>query len=110
MTDNYLNDFKGLLKEQENDIPILEYRVKDLQSVIGLILTVVDSGFFSMILNVLNLWSQKHYSATIKISYQSVNDEQIEITYSRLKQKDAEEILLNHPPQVESKVKLEFPS
>jgi hypothetical protein len=65
MTNNTLDDFTNLLKGQEKDVPILEYRIKDLHSIVGVVLTVIDSGFFSMILNVLNLWSQKHYNATI---------------------------------------------
>jgi hypothetical protein len=34
---------------------------------------------------------------------------QIEITYSRLNKKDAEDILSNNKPQIGSKVKLELP-
>jgi hypothetical protein len=108
MTNSYLDDFKGLLIKQEKEIPILEYRVKDLRSVVGVLLTVMDSGFISMILNVLNLWSQKHYNATIKITYQSIHDEQIEVTYNRLNRKNTEDILSQHQPKVGSKVNLQF--
>lgn len=108
MTNNALDELTSLLREQKSEIPILEYRVKDLQSIVGVILTVIDSGFFVTIMNALDLWSQKHYNATIKISYQSVDNKQIEITYSKLNKKDAEDILTNHPPQVGNKVNMEL--
>jgi hypothetical protein len=108
MMNNYLDDFKELLLKQEKNTPILEYRVKDLNSVVGVLLTVMDSGFFSTIMNVFNLWSQKHYNSTIKITYKSIHDEQIEITYNRLNRKNTEEILSQHQPKIGSKVNLQF--
>ena len=108
MTYSAIEELINLLKDQKKDIPILEYRVKDIYSITGLILTVIDSGFFSMMMNILNLWSKKHYNATIKISYQSVNDEQIEITYTRLNRKATEDLLSNHPPKVGNKLNLEI--
>lgn len=110
MTKNYLEDFTGLIKSQEGEVPFLEYRIKDLHSVVGVILTVVDSGFISMLMNILNLWSQKHYNAVIKISYQSIQNEHIEVTYNQLSKKEIESILSEHPPQISSKFDLQFPS
>lgn len=109
MTNNTLTDFTDLIKSQNNDIPILEYRVKDMNSIFGVILTVMDSGFLSNMMTVFSIWSQKHHNATIKISYKTAKGEQIEVTYSQLNRKDAEEILSNHPPQIGGKVKLQLP-
>lgn len=109
MDNNTLDDFTRLIKGQSEDVPILEYRVKDFHSIAGVILTVIDSGFISVLNNVLNLWTQKHFNATVKISYQSSKGEQIEITYSQLTKKDVDEVLSNHPPKIQSKVKLELP-
>ena len=108
MGKNALDELTSLFKEQKNDVQILEYRVKDLRSTGGAILTVIGSGFFSMVVSVLDLWSKKHYNATIKISYQSENNKHVEITYNSLNKKDAEEILLNNPPQVGNKIKMEL--
>ncbi len=49
------------------------------------------------------------HNASIKISYHIEKGEQIEVTYSQLNQKEAEEILSNHPPQIGGKVKLQMP-
>lgn len=110
MTNNYLNDFIELIASNETEVPILEYRIKDLYSAVGVMLTVLDSGLISVILNILNLWSQKYYNATIKISYQSIHDEQIEVTYSQLSKQDTENILSQHPPKVGDKINLQFPT
>lgn len=109
MANNILNDFSDLIKTQNKDIPVMEYHVKDFNAIFGVVLTVIDSGFLSNMMTVFNLWSQKHFNATIKISYQDIKGKQIEVTYSQLNQKEAEEILLNHPPQIGDKVKLELP-
>jgi len=110
MAKNHLEDFTSLIKSQEREVPFLEYRVKDLHSIVGVLLTVIDSGFISILMNILNQWSQKHYNATIKISYQSVNNKNIEVTYSHLSKNEIEDILSEHPPRIGSKIDLKFPS
>jgi hypothetical protein len=109
MANNNLDEFTNMIKGQNSDIPMLEYHVKDIHSICGVVLTVIDTGFLSNMMTVINLWSQKHNNATIKISYQSTMGEQIEVTYNNLNQKDTVEILSNHPPQIGGKVKLELP-
>lgn len=109
MKESHIEDFTTLLKNQKAEIPFLEYRVKDFQAVAGVILTVMDSGFIQIILNVLGQWSQKHYNTTIKITYESVDGKQIEVTHDQLSTKDTESILSQHPPRTGGKFNIQFP-
>lgn len=109
MRENHIEDFIALLKIQKEDIPFLEYRVKDFHAVAGIVLTIMNSGAIPIILNVLGQWSRKHYNTTIRISYESVNGEHIEVTHSQLSKKDTEDMLLQHPPITGSKFNIQFP-
>lgn len=102
-------DLTKIIKEHNKDVQIVEYRIKDIHFIVGIVLTVIDSGFFSMLLSILNLWSKKHYNASIKIAYQSTEDKSIEITYSKLNEKEVEEILSKNQPQIGSNIKIELP-
>lgn len=103
--ENKFDDFVTLIKKELPDTHIIEFRTRSLETFNGIILTITELGILKTLWNIFELWTNKHTNTSIKISYKSSEGKAIKVTYTKLNKKEAEEILFQNTPSLNSPTK-----
>ena len=84
----------------------MEFQERGLETLWGVMVTGMNLGIVAGLWKVFDMWTTRHANASVRISYRTANDNTIDVTYTKVTKKKAEELLASHPPLSEQPIKL----
>jgi len=99
-------EFMGLIVAELPSARLMELQERGLDTLWGVMVSGVKIGDLAALWKVFDAWTTHHANASVRISYRDADDTTIEVTYTRLTKRKAEELLASHPPLSERPIKL----
>lgn len=109
MTESEKQEFAQMLAKQLPELEVEDFSTRNVNEVYQFLVFVSTIGLFSGLWKVIEFWVQQRSIATIKVSYTSQDGQKVDVEYTNLTKREAEKYLANHPPKVESPIKIEIP-
>ena len=100
------NEFEALAGDHAPDLNMEFHATRSADLLMQIIVSAQALGAFAGLWNLIQVWLSRHSGHTVKVKYIAERGEEVEVEYTNLTRREAEEMIRARPPKVEGPVRV----